>query len=95
MDPFDFSNTQTTLHKSIDESQNRPADVEWQMTSSVVPPIDFKAQLNPEQYVAVTADDGPMLVLAGAGSGKTRTLTYRVAYLLTQGVQPWQILLIT
>lgn len=58
-------------------------------------PIDFKAELNEEQYAAVTAPAGPALVLAGAGSGKTRTLTYRVAYLLSEGVQPYQILLLT
>src|SRR5690606_10392956 len=44
-----------------------------------VPPIDFRAALNDEQYAAVTAEPGPLLILAGAGSGKTRTLTYRVA----------------
>ncbi|MEZ5275487.1 MAG: ATP-dependent helicase [Opitutaceae bacterium] len=59
------------------------------------PPIDFRAELNDEQYAAVTADPGPMLVLAGAGSGKTRTLTYRVAWLLSQGVHPAEILLLT
>jgi DNA helicase-2/ATP-dependent DNA helicase PcrA len=59
------------------------------------PPIDFRALLNDEQYAAVTAPPGPMLVLAGAGSGKTRTLTYRVAYLLSQGVRPGEILLLT
>lgn len=59
------------------------------------PPIDFKAELNDEQYAAVTAPDGPALVLAGAGSGKTRTLTYRVAYLLHKGIQPYEILLLT
>lgn len=63
--------------------------------SSAIPPIDFRAQLNDEQYAAVTADPGPLLVLAGAGSGKTRTLTYRVAYLLSQGVKPGEILLLT
>jgi len=62
---------------------------------SQLPPIDFKAELNDEQYAAVTAPPGPALVLAGAGSGKTRTLTYRVAYLLHQGVQPYEILLLT
>ncbi len=62
---------------------------------SAFPPIDFKAELNDEQYAAVTAPPGPSLVLAGAGSGKTRTLTYRVAYLLHQGVQPYEILLLT
>jgi DNA helicase-2/ATP-dependent DNA helicase PcrA len=60
-----------------------------------IPPIDFRALLNDEQFAAVTADPGPLLVLAGAGSGKTRTLTYRVAYLLSQGVKPWEILLLT
>jgi len=60
-----------------------------------VPPIDFRAQLNDEQYAAVTAPPGPLLVLAGAGSGKTRTLTYRVAWLLSQGVRPGEILLLT
>lgn len=59
------------------------------------PPIDFRALLNDEQFAAVTAPPGPMLVLAGAGSGKTRTLTYRVAYLLSQGVRPGEILLLT
>jgi len=59
------------------------------------PPIDFRAELNDEQYAAVTAPPGPMLVLAGAGSGKTRTLTYRVAWLLSQGARPGEILLLT
>ena len=59
------------------------------------PPIDFRAELNEEQYAAVTAEPGPALVLAGAGSGKTRALTYRVAWLLSQGVSPGAILLLT
>ncbi|RRJ95459.1 ATP-dependent helicase [Opitutaceae bacterium TAV4] len=57
--------------------------------------IDFAYELNEEQLAAVTAPPGPLLVLAGAGSGKTRTLTYRVAWLLGQGIKPWQILLLT
>ncbi len=60
-----------------------------------VPPIDFRASLNDEQFAAVTAEPGPLLILAGAGSRKTRTLTYRVAYLLSQGVRPSEILLLT
>jgi len=59
------------------------------------PPIDFRGELNDEQFAAVTAPRGPALVLAGAGSGKTRTLTYRVAWLLAQGARPWDILLLT
>ena len=60
-----------------------------------LPPVDFRAELNAEQYAAVTSPRGPALVLAGAGSGKTRTLTYRVAWLLHQGARPWDILLLT
>ena len=44
------------------------------------------SQLNPSQLHAVTYNDGPQLVIAGAGSGKTRVLTYKVAYLLEQGI---------
>ncbi|MFA4954257.1 MAG: UvrD-helicase domain-containing protein [Patescibacteria group bacterium] len=57
--------------------------------------IDYQAELNPEQLDVVLHADGPALVLAGAGSGKTRTVTYRVAYLLEQGIAPEQILLLT
>ncbi len=59
------------------------------------PKIDFAAELNPQQHAAVTAPPGPALVIAGAGSGKTRTLTYRVAYLIENGVLPQNILLLT
>jgi DNA helicase-2/ATP-dependent DNA helicase PcrA len=57
--------------------------------------IDYPAELNERQLAAVTAPPGPALVIAGAGSGKTRTLTYRVAYLLDNGVSPSNILLLT
>ncbi|MCG6916654.1 MAG: ATP-dependent helicase [Deltaproteobacteria bacterium] len=58
-------------------------------------PIDYKSELNEAQYQAVTAGEGPILVVAGAGSGKTRTLVYKVAWLVEQGVEPSSILLLT
>jgi DNA helicase II / ATP-dependent DNA helicase PcrA len=57
--------------------------------------IEYARELNEQQCAAVTAPPGPALVIAGAGSGKTRTLTYRVAYLLEQGIPPERVLLLT
>jgi DNA helicase-2/ATP-dependent DNA helicase PcrA len=57
--------------------------------------IDYSKDLNQEQLDAVLNGDGACLVLAGAGSGKTRTITYRVAYLIERGVHPSEILLLT
>ncbi len=59
------------------------------------PKIDYAAALNEQQLAAATAPAGPCLVLAGAGSGKTRTLIYRLAYLAEQGLDPSRILLLT
>lgn len=57
--------------------------------------IDYEKELNSAQYEAVTSVDGPHLVIAGAGTGKTRTIVYRVAYLVELGVKPENILLLT
>ncbi|MCD6310168.1 MAG: ATP-dependent helicase [Candidatus Eremiobacteraeota bacterium] len=57
--------------------------------------VNYREDLNPQQYEAVTSPGGPTLVLAGAGSGKTRTLIYRVAWLIEQGISPARIMLVT
>ncbi len=56
---------------------------------------DFLADLNPEQRAAVTTTEGPVMIIAGAGSGKTRVLTYRIAHLLNNGVDPYRVLSLT
>ncbi|HTY12111.1 MAG TPA: ATP-dependent helicase [Bacteroidota bacterium] len=57
--------------------------------------VDYKKELNAAQYEAVTSVDGPFLIIAGAGTGKTRTIVYRVSYLVECGVRPESILLLT
>lgn len=57
--------------------------------------IDYQKELNPSQYEAVVTHKGPLLVLAGAGSGKTRTLVFRVARMIEEGIDPGSILLLT
>ena len=71
------------LKRSVDEAVSRKLS------------IDYSAALNSQQLAAVTAGEGPSLVIAGAGSGKTRTLVYRVAYLIDSGIDPSHILLLT
>ncbi|MCU0453955.1 MAG: ATP-dependent helicase [Bacteroidetes bacterium] len=57
--------------------------------------IPYRTDLNESQYEAVTSLDGPHLIIAGAGTGKTRTIVYRVAYLVELGVKPQRVLLLT
>src|SRR5215211_437616 len=56
---------------------------------------DLAAELNAEQAAAATHGEGPLLIIAGAGTGKTRTLVYRVAHLIEKGARPDRILLLT
>lgn len=57
--------------------------------------LNYEKELNPQQLAVVKAPEGPSLIIAGAGSGKTRVVTYRVAYLVEKGVEPHRILLLT
>lgn len=57
--------------------------------------VDYQRDLDVEQYAVVTAGEGPLLVIAGAGSGKTRAVTYRVARLIEAGIPPSRIMLVT
>jgi DNA helicase II / ATP-dependent DNA helicase PcrA len=57
--------------------------------------FNYQAELNPEQYEAVSSIDGPVLIIAGAGSGKTRVITFRMAYMLDKGIPQSQILALT
>lgn len=56
---------------------------------------NYLDELNPIQKEAVLQTDGPVMVIAGPGSGKTRVLTYRLAHMIHQGIKPWQILSLT
>src|SRR5678815_4963268 len=68
---------------------SRPSDARPPATAR-----DFAAELNQEQAAAATFGDGPLLIIAGAGTGKTRTLVYRVAPLIDLGVAPERLLLL-
>ena len=57
--------------------------------------LDLASLLNPEQYKAASQIEGPELIIAGAGSGKTRMITYRIAYMLSKGIDQSEILALT
>jgi DNA helicase II / ATP-dependent DNA helicase PcrA len=82
----------------IRRGPHSPSELQAQtpeVVSSVAYRIDYAGLLNDEQFTAVTAPRGPLLVIAGAGSGKTRTVTFRVTRFIEEGLAPQQILLLT
>lgn len=70
-------------------------DIIFLVPLHIMNPDNILSQLNESQAEAVCYTDGAQLVIAGAGSGKTRVLTYKIAYLLQQGLEPWSILALT
>src|SRR5689334_3337218 len=100
-----------TINELADELKSIKRDLDLGKTLPVAPPatrtrlvlkradssraIDYEKELNEAQFKAVTTTDGPLLIVAGAGTGKTRTLVYRVARLVEIGVKPESILLLT
>src|SRR6185503_9393310 len=79
-----------------DEPAYRAADPSVRAAAKAARAEEIVKALNPEQARAVTTTDGPLLILAGAGSGKTRVLAHRVAYLVgVKGIKPWHILAVT
>ena len=82
------------LKKITDGIENRIIPINKSKSKKVFK-IDYENELNPQQLAAVTALDFPLLVIAGAGSGKTRVITYKVSYLIENGLNPSEILLLT
>lgn len=94
--PEDLQQKLEHIKAVVKEIENKPYPIAtYKPQLPQKPKIDYIKELNPEQLAASTDTDGPMLVIAGAGSGKTRVIVHRVAYLLETGIDPSQILLLT
>src|SRR5689334_537618 len=95
----DLAEELKTLKRDLDLGKTLPIAPRTRLvlkrTSTGPRLIDYEKELNEAQFKAVTTTDGPLLIVAGAGTGKTRTLVYRVARLVEVGVKPESVLLLT
>jgi DNA helicase-2/ATP-dependent DNA helicase PcrA len=94
-DPDDPATPGYNPDAPFDFEESAPPDTAAPTGSADDPPLHFLHGLNSAQRRAVSAGDGPLLVVAGAGTGKTRVIVYRVAFLVSQGLDPSSILLLT
>jgi DNA helicase-2/ATP-dependent DNA helicase PcrA len=102
LDRYDQPEVTSEVEKKIKRLQRITATIEKNLIESAGTKdvekrfkIDYEKSLNEMQYIAATTIERPLLVIAGAGSGKTRTIVYRVAYLLENKIPPQKILLLT
>lgn len=94
--PEDIQEKIEKIQETVKQIEQKPYPVaEYKPELPQNHKIDYIKLLNPEQLAAATDINGPMLVIAGAGSGKTRVIVHRVAYLLESGIEPNEILLLT
>ena len=83
------------INKNMEQFNKQKKNKSIKNTSPFFNKVSFKDNLNAEQFNIVNTIDGSMIVIAGAGSGKTRTITYSVAKLIESGVKPSEIMLVT
>ena len=102
IDKYEQSEITSEVQEKIDRLQSITNSIEKNLVRTAAKKdqakkfkIDYEKSLNEMQYIAVTTVEGPLLVIAGAGSGKTRTIVYRVAFLLENEILPQRILLLT
>jgi DNA helicase-2/ATP-dependent DNA helicase PcrA len=95
MSPSNKESLEKYVFEFYEEEEDLNLELDTQSTIEMYNDVDFQANLNDEQFTVIQHINGPMLIIAGAGSGKTRTIVYSVAKLLVSGAKPGEIMLVT